>query len=898
MEKILALFLAVLLGFTSVPFDRQIKGTVSETETVTETEDAAETEDVTETEDAAETEDSGETEGTEDNEDTGNVKDFIWDGETVPETFDLRSVDCDGDGIGDRCYVTPVRLQNPFGTCWGFAAIAAAEISLLGSVYSYDPDAWTWLDLSEKQLAYFSHMPLNDPDHPQSGEGTQPASMENFKMGDIYTGGTPFMATSVFAQGIGPSEEKNDDLGDLFVYHGKEKLLAQTYFDGGFHFFSYSDEDDWTIPEEYRFTQDYVLTEGRLLPNPAGRNESGEYEYNASATLEIKKQLLQKKGVNVGFCADTSRPDQESNTQGTYISYNWAHYTYEAAQSNHAVTIVGWDDHYSASNFIEGHQPPADGAWLVKNSWGSGENEFPNKGNGTWGIRVQKKDENGEPEVDENGDPVMVGSGYFWLSYYDQSFKMVESFDFSDEVAPEIVDQYDYLAVNDLMVEESSDEIKMANVFRARHSQYLISISCLTQAENSEVHYDIYLLPEDFESPDEGLKVASGDEAYRFGGLHRIDLEEDILIQKNQQYAIVITVKQGDQYLVYEPKGQTLSTILNQKAIINSRESFIFDGSRWDDYKELAESKGAEDNEMMAVFGATSSYDNFPIKGYSRRVTGDIHMVPKLQNSLLYLIDGLDETDATVSFVSIDAFELGDLDIEWKLENGSEEYVDLIPDEASNDTKVVIRAKDAGTATILIDAGNYGKSVVRIKVGYGDPVSMIISEPFATYTGEPIEPYAFVLAENAKLLTQNEHYTLEYDDNVNCGLVTVRAIGKNHDRQKEGAAAPEAYFVILPPAPEIESASVEDGSLTVKVNDLYSIGISGYQLEYRQSGTEDWTASEITDGRTEFVIEGLAAGEYEIRACAFVSVPTVDSFPEPFEGNYNGEYSEVGTIAE
>lgn len=30
-------------------------------------------------------------------------------------------------------YVTPVKLQNPFGTCWGFGAIAAAEISLLGS---------------------------------------------------------------------------------------------------------------------------------------------------------------------------------------------------------------------------------------------------------------------------------------------------------------------------------------------------------------------------------------------------------------------------------------------------------------------------------------------------------------------------------------------------------------------------------------------------------------------------------------------------------------------------------------------------------------------------------------------------------------------------------------------
>ncbi len=53
--------------------------------------------------------------------------------------------------------------------------------------------------------------------------------------------------------------------------------------------------------------------------------------------------------------------------------------------SGHAVTVIGWDDNYSVENFNEDNRPPADGAWLAKNSWGvsSGDN------------------------------------GYLWISYYD-----------------------------------------------------------------------------------------------------------------------------------------------------------------------------------------------------------------------------------------------------------------------------------------------------------------------------------------------------------------------------------------------------------------------------------------------------------------------------------------------
>ena len=125
----------------------------------------------------------------------------------------------------------------------------------------------------------------------------------------------------------------------------------------------------------------------------------------------------------------------------------WAHYTNLQMQANHAVTVVGWDDDYPKENFIEGRQPPHDGAWIVKNSWGAVDEEFPNKDE--WGID---------------------GTGYFYLSYYDQSLTSIETFNFDTEIRGydySIVNQYDYMPTNGVTSSESDTPVSMINVFTA-----------------------------------------------------------------------------------------------------------------------------------------------------------------------------------------------------------------------------------------------------------------------------------------------------------------------------------------------------------------------------------------------------------------------------------------------
>ena len=146
----------------------------------------------------------------------------VADPENVPDAQFPKKIDLRD--FNGKNYVTPVKLQNPYGTCWAFASIAAAETSIAANLLNIDMNTATdaakrSVDFSERQLAWFTYNPLfEDPGlySSQAGEGLISKGAQNYLMNtdhfkqrefnDIIfnSGGYMAYATSVFSSYQGP----------------------------------------------------------------------------------------------------------------------------------------------------------------------------------------------------------------------------------------------------------------------------------------------------------------------------------------------------------------------------------------------------------------------------------------------------------------------------------------------------------------------------------------------------------------------------------------------------------------------------------------------------------------------------------------------------------------------
>ena len=83
----------------------------------------------------------------------------------------------------------------------------------------------------------------------------------------------------------------------------------------------------------------------------------------------------------------------------------------------------------------------------------------------------------------------------------------------------------------------------------------LEQISCQTTYPGTKVTYNIYLLPDNYKSPDDGYLAESIQKTYEYGGFHKATLDKPLRIQPQQSYAVEVVQENNGKYCISLQKG-------------------------------------------------------------------------------------------------------------------------------------------------------------------------------------------------------------------------------------------------------------------------------------------------------------------------------------------------------
>ena len=238
-------------------------------------------------------------------------------GNALPASYDLRNEN----------RLTNVKNQNPFGTCWTFAASGAMESNYLTQKLSKLGDN---PDLSELHMAWFVY---HDPEPGSSFTITT----SQFGNGTLGLGGNSSMSTAYLSRLAGAVNESSLPYSTAGTNaKSAENILSEAL--------SGKKPSDY-YPRALRLLEKYDL---------------GDV---TSDNRDIIKQLIMQYGaVQISYYAGEGSVSSSGGSVA-YFDNSQADYT------DHAVLLVGWDDNFSVDNFANA-KPSKNGAWLVRNSWG------------------------------------------------------------------------------------------------------------------------------------------------------------------------------------------------------------------------------------------------------------------------------------------------------------------------------------------------------------------------------------------------------------------------------------------------------------------------------------------------------------------------------------------------
>ena len=368
---------------------------------------------------------------------------------------------------------TPVKNQKDTGCCWAFSTMSNLESYAITN----SMDTYANADYSEAQLAYYSWAAIENSSDINYGEGS---SKDSFQIGGNWE-----IAANTLSNQTGVSKDttyplyKNGTLvtSSDFTYAGRKCSDAGLYL------------------------KDVVVFSG----------------VNPTNQTEVKNWIMANGSCQVCTYFNTEYYKSIRPTYASYMSNYYCPVTSidgQALGTNHSVTIIGWDDSYSASNFK--YTPAGDGAWLIKDSWGTGAHE----------------------------------SGCYWISYYDA---MLQEFaGYTCRTSDAYTKTYSYNTAPELIRISLPSGCSTANVFKTAtcatgEYEELDAVSFYTLQPNVTVEIKIA----QFGSV--GKNISKSFTALRtqtvtctHAGFHTVDLTNPLDLPSNKNILIMLTMTSAD----------------------------------------------------------------------------------------------------------------------------------------------------------------------------------------------------------------------------------------------------------------------------------------------------------------------------------------------------------------
>ena len=397
------------------------------------------------------------------------------DSDDLPARFDWRDA--------DPPILTPVKNQIG-GTCWAYSTLSCIESNLIRKGM-----ADTSIDLSETNLVWFTN-----------GQGS-PTDPDDTRYGGGFEYGEKGYHTGAYVTVI---------LASLAAWQG----VAY--------------ESDFPSLSEKP-----VLDESLRYQSVAHLQNAQYYAYTVKQIPFTKQQLMGKGPMALDYCHDYDHPLSENSG---YYNPDFVSVT-EANGGSHGVVLVGWDDQYAKENFTK--EPPGDGAWIIRNSWGNYKNS---------------------------------DGGYFYMSYYEPSIRMLASYDCGPVTDYGSLHSYNCTLIRAQPLPSSRYGYYTANIFDAQKAEKIAAVGFLLNVPRSvQAQYElaVYLLNPDPAEPQDGALVCQTEGTAELSGFYTIKLPESVAVENGQKYSVVMktsagatcffddaSYKEGVSYYAYHTDGQ------------------------------------------------------------------------------------------------------------------------------------------------------------------------------------------------------------------------------------------------------------------------------------------------------------------------------------------------------